>query len=203
MAALPSLASLQDLEERLGRSLSGTDAARAEALLRDASAAVRRFTRQEITRRESTERVAVVRGHARLSQMPVVSITSVVDLNGVTVSATWESEQIVEVWPILVVNGPSETSTSLRCAPPYADVTYVHGFATVPEDVVAVVCQVAGRAFGRPADSAGATSEQIGTYRVTVGAAAAAGALGLLEDEKRILTDYRTTRGPIMLSTRL
>jgi len=191
--SLPPFASLADLEARLGRTLTGAEATRAEALLGDASAAVRRFTGQEITFRSSTDRVLVRDGCAVLSQWPVIAVSGATDINGVALSPTWDGGQVVELGAVWVINATPST----LAATPYADVTYAHGFAEVPDDIAAIVCQMAARAFGRSADLAGVTSETIGSYSVTVGAAAAAGAVGMLEDEKRILRAFKPPRQPI------
>lgn len=197
MAALPPLAPVGDLEDRLGRSVtSAPDLARAEALLRDASAAVRRFTEQEITFRRSTELVRVNRGVALLAQAPVTAVLSATDTNGVILSPTWYGEQTVQVGAVLVVNGPSG-----RSAPTLARITYEHGYEAVPDELIAIVCQIAGRAYGRPPDQTGNTSETVGSYSVSIGPAAAAGAVGMLPDEVKILARYRPARRAIQLGS--
>jgi hypothetical protein len=67
--------------------------------------------------------------------------------------------------------------------------------ADVPADIFAVICQIVGRALGRPADEAGITQESIGSYSYSVGAAAAAGAVGLLNDERAVLDRHRIVVG--------
>ena len=60
---------------------------------------------------------------------------------------------------------------------------------------MAVVCQIAARAFGRPADQTGVSSETIGQYSYQVGGAAAAGPVGMLADERAVLDRYRRVGG--------
>lgn len=195
---LPLLASVADLEARLGRSLTA-ETTRATALLRDASAAVRRFTGQEITSRRSTVRALVSCGGVVLPQQPVTAVHGVVTipgtLNGVSqaggavIAFSWYSGALVDAAsPTLFVTWPSSG---------YVEVDYTHGLAAVPDEIIAVVCQVAGRAFGTPSDQAGTTAETVGSYSRSTGGAAAAGPLGLLDDERRILAAYRAPQRPI------
>lgn len=183
---MPALATTNDLALRLGRTFTVEEEARAAALLDDASAAVRAYTGQQFTAGTATaERHTPIRGAVRLWQRPVNSITSVVDDAGDAVAYdTWfEGDRLV---------GFTTTSP--------VKVTYTYGYATIPPDVVAVVCQIAGRAFGMTADSGGVTQEAIGSYSYTVGAAAAAGPLGLLPAEREVLDRYRYVAGMGYLS---
>lgn len=68
-----------------------------------------------------------------------------------------------------------------------------------PDDVVAIVCQMVGRSIGRPADETALRQEAIAGYSYTVGAAASAGPVGLLADEKEALRDYRKPAGTVHL----
>lgn len=203
--ALVPLANVDDLETRLGRTLTATEGPRAEALLDDASAAVRGYTGQQITRPEpddddarvSTTRLKVNGGTVRLPQRPVTAVTAVADTNGNNVLFTWYAGEVIQVAPnvpdswawVPWVNGIA-----------YVDVTYAHGYDEVPGDIVAVVCQMAARALGQAPDDSGKTSETIAGYSYTVGTAAASGAVGLLPDEKAVLDRYRRPAGMAVLS---
>src|SRR6185295_7220397 len=106
----------------------------------------------------------------RLPQRPVSAVNSITEPAGdTTVGFTWYAGDIV----------------TLDSIPPagWVDVNYDHGYDDAPDDIIGVVCNIAGRAFGTPADEGGYQSETIGTYSYAVGAAAAAGASGLLNDE--------------------
>jgi hypothetical protein len=69
-------------------------------------------------------------------------------------------------------------------------VTYSHGFATVPTDVVSVVCAMVTRVFQNPSNL---RSETVGSYSVTYTIPATGEALGinLSRYEKQILDRYR------------
>lgn len=173
---MPALASRSDLEARLGRALAGDDATRADALLDDASAAVRAYTGQTFEAGSSTVRVRARGRSVRLAQRPVTAVSAVKDVDGNDVGFDWYAG----------------STFTIDAAPlgGWLDVTYDHGGA-IPDVVKAVVCQVAGRAFGSKAEQAGYTSESVGGYSYAVGTAAAAGPLGLLDDERRALDPYR------------
>src|SRR5436189_3923873 len=144
---MASLATLDDLEARIG---TLTDPARAQAILDDVSARVRAYTGQDFTLTEDHEvRLKVRAGTVRLPQRPVVDVSAVASTTGASVVHLWDSGQIV------ALAGYGSALHSFEVEPfttrePFVDVTYSHGYETVPADIVAVVCQVAGRAYGRP-----------------------------------------------------
>lgn len=185
---MAALATVDDLEVRLGRTLSDTEADQAEALLDDASAAVRAYIGQSVNTAEQTTRLRVRNGAVRLPRTPVTDVESVTDVDGNDIDFTWDAGQVVTLGRSFTDGWSIEPT---RSAYTWVDVTYTAGWTSVPADLVAVVCQIAGRALGRPADSTGMTSESIAGYSYSVGAAAAAGPLGLLSDERAVLDRYR------------
>lgn len=189
---LASLATVADLEGRLGRTFTVAESARATLLLADASAAVRAYTGQQFTAATSTVRLAVRNGAVRLPQRPVSDVDTVVDTDANDVTFTWHAGDVVHVTADVPDSWAWEPRTSGLS---HVDVTYTHGYDEIPAEVVAVVCQIAGRAFGRPADQAGVTQESIDDYSYAVGAATAAGGVGMLRDEKAALDRYRRVVG--------
>lgn len=177
--ALDSLATVDELEGRLGRDFTGEEHSRAELLLADASAAVRAYCGQQFSAGTSTVRLGVRNRVVRLPQRPVVDVTTIEDTDGNDVTFTWFFGEMVEV------DGTAG----------WVDVTYEHGYDDVPGDIVAVVCQIAGRAFGATAADAAIARERIGTYEIQLGPAAAAGGVGMLNDEKAVLNRYRRVGG--------
>lgn len=171
---MAALATVAQLEARLGRDIpAGTETTRATALLDDVSAAIRAYTGQAFAQDVTTVRLRA-RGYAvRLAQRAVNDVTAVVDVEGNAVEFTWHAGSLIKL-SSLPLDG-------------WVDVTYDHGDDTVPDAIVAIACQIAGRALGTKADSAGITQETIGSYSYSIGAAAAAGAFGILESEKAIL----------------
>jgi hypothetical protein len=184
-----ALASLSDLSARTSITIADGDV-RALALLDDASAAVRAYTGQDFTQATTTARLRMRGGVVRLPQRPVTDVTAVQDVNGNDVAYTWDSGDAVYISGGGVVV-PFDVEPFRTTQATFLDVTYEHGYATVPDDIVAVVCQIAGRAYGRAVEDSGMTQESITNYSYSVGAAAAAGGLGMLNDEKAVLDRYR------------
>jgi hypothetical protein len=195
---LDPFATSDDVVERLGRELSPSEAQRIDALLVDASGSIRARSRQIITRAVSTLRVRPIPdsrprrqyrqdifysyenrdrrvGLVSLPQRPVNSITSV-KWEGTDLAYRWDGLSIIEVGTLRPV-----------------DVVYDHGYDTTNDDlgvldtIGGICCQIVGRALGRPADTVGLQQESIAGYSYTVGAAAAAGAAGMMQDEKDAL----------------
>lgn len=188
------LATLDDLQARIGRTLDGDDAIRALAILDDATAAVRSYTGQTISEDTTTDRLQPRQGLLRLPQRPVTAVSAVTNVDGDAVSYTWDHGSVVHL------GGYGYPLNSFEVEPfrnrrPYLDVTYTHGYATVPADIIAVVCQIAGRAYGRALEDTGLQSESIAGYSYSLGAAAAAGGLGMLNDERAVLDRYRIVGG--------
>lgn len=192
------LATPEDIHDRIGRDLTQAELIRLPALLADASAAVRNYTGASFTQATSSVKLRVRNGRVRLPQRPVTAITTVKGLNlDGTVGAAiagwrWDGYQELSVGaPSLIANGPWypwDRYWSL-------EVTYTHGYPSVPGDVRAVVCSIALRALGRKPDEAGLMSESIDGYSYQVGSAGAAGPLGMLPDEHAALDVYRQTAG--------
>ena len=70
-------------------------------------------------------------------------------------------------------------------------ITYTAGYVIVPEDVKAICCQMALRAYGANPLKSGMTQEAITNYSYQQGQAAAAGAIGMLPIEKDALRRYK------------
>lgn len=170
-----ALATKAQLEERLGRALTTQEAKRAPALLDDASAAVRSIT-GALTAGSQTVRVRARGGLVRLRRAPT-AVAAVADVDGNALEFTWYAG----------------TQITLAAVPlgGYVDVTFTAG--AVPKIVVAVVCQMVLRALGVNPDDTAYQQESVGDYSRTVGAAAAAGAIGMLASEE----DQLRKLGPV------
>lgn len=194
------LVDVDDVLQRLALDLTGAPLLRLIALIQDASVAVRSEAGgQRISRATSTIRTTAC-GRFALPQYPVVSITSVtqfdpdaVDGVGDAVAYEWDGLNTITFsgWP-----DGFELNGWVRSV---ANMTYVHGYDPVPDDIVAVVSQMAGRAYGLPASDSGVTQESLGAYSVSYGIAAASGGVGMLPDERAIVQRYRRPRAPISM----
>lgn len=166
------------------------------ALVQDASAAVRSEAGgQLISRAQSTIRATIWNRYA-LPQHPVVSIASITQYDtGDPITYVWDGLNTVIFW-----GWPNRFDINLTgWFPPVANITYTHGYDPVPDDIVAVVAQMAGRAYGLPATESGINQESLGAYSVSYGTAAASGGVGMLPDERTIVRRYRRPRAPISM----
>lgn len=194
------LATQADLEDALQRSLDPSQAAFA---IRRASARVRKYCRQEITLVENDTVTLPAGGRIlRLPQRPVVvddtHPLTVVELFGVsnqeytalegrdftrigtelTRGEQWWAPSRLMGWPFMRPMGI------------WADrvrVTYSHGYAEVPDDIVDVVCDLAAMNLTNPQ---GLRSESIDDYSRTFAAETIGGAQ-LTDQHKEDLRPYR------------
>lgn len=171
--ALPPLATAADLQARSSVPLTGPPE-RIDAVLADASAAVRAYSTQEFTRSTTTDWMAV-RQPLRLPQRPVNEVIDVTDPAGEPVSFAWDGLDTIDVDPFQTV----------------VAVEYDHGYDEVPPEVLAIVCSVAGRTLATPPGATSVTQESITNYSVSFGPVAASGASGLFNAEAAILDRYR------------
>lgn len=206
MPALPALASSADLEARLGRDLTAAEAARAAALLADASALVRSYTRQTFTLVEDDGAVLRAQGgEIRLPQRPVTAVASVVAIGGsdavpdVTVADwVWDGLDLIRVGAgCCVINLPEVWWDDEDGYPGTYRVTYSHGYATVPADVVRVVCGMALRTLTAPTMAGGVTSETVGPYSYRIDQPGTGLAVALTAADKKDLDGYRVTEAQI------
>jgi len=139
-----ALATIADVEARLGRELTTSEDSQATAWLIDASAMFVQRARQKFEVSESTVRLFPRDGIVRLVQRPVIEVTSVTDIDGSEIDFTYDGHQsIYELGtysPVIV--------------------TYDHGSDTIPEDVVAVVAGMVVRTLLIPDDAAAGIQQQ-------------------------------------------
>ena len=179
---METLATSTDVEDRLGRSLTDDESPRVDVLLLDASAAVRGYTGQTISRGQVT--IEIWSDGCGCFELPGRSPSNVsaVDADSVTVDVDrvglrkWSA-----VWEGLLT------------------VTYMQGWDPVPDDIVAVTAQMVGRALGVSLDASAVTQESTGPFSVSFGAAGSAGGLGFLPAETAVLDRYRTGAGPRLI----
>lgn len=207
---MASLATQADLEARLGRGLTTAEQARVEALLDDASALIRAYTRQDFDQTAGDEIVLrPVGSRLRLPQRPVTAVTSVVALGGgvipdLTLPAgtwTWDGVDLVDVWPLdsrVWVSLPEAWSDAGWPVDTYR-VTYSHGYAQVPADVVAVVCGMVNRVLLSPSLVEGLVQERIGqySYQLQQGVGASGASVRLTDVDRAALARYRRMSGTI------
>ena len=139
-----ALATIADVEARLGRALTGGETSQATAWLVDASAMFVQRAVQKFQVSESTVRLFPRDGIVRLVQRPVIEIVSVTDIDGVEIDYTYDGHQSIYelgTYSPVIVN-------------------YDHGSADIPDDVVAVVAGMVVRTLLVPDDAAAGIQQQ-------------------------------------------
>ena len=188
---MTDLASVDDVADLLGLDSSGLNEAQAAAMLAQASAKFRAEAFCDFTAETSTVVLRVTGATVSLPQRPVTEVTSVNAVNSDGTSDTalvgWLFDGISTIsvddqaW---VINGPN------LCRTDTVEVTWDHGFTTVPEDVRWAVASMAARAISSPAP-AGVTGETIGAYSYRTGLGTASFAASMTPDEVKIAHRYR------------
>jgi len=172
-----------------------------ERAITEATAAIRNYCHQYIELVSGDEITLDCAGGTRLflPELPVVSVASVVeDDEALTVDDDYKLGQ----WGIL-----HRVSRDWEAGIQIVTITYTHGYATLPDDVVAVCARAAGRVFqvGLRSDDTdgvpGVAAKGLGDFSVSytseVGGGVGEGLMGvsgarmLLLSEKDILDRYR------------
>ncbi len=198
---MANFATIQDIEDFLQMDI--TDPAKvlsAQRALAEASAAIRNYTRQYLEKVDDEAITLDSAGGYRLflPELPVISIDSVVE----------DSETLVAIDDYKL----GQHGILHRIDQKWAEgiqnitITYTHGYATIPDDIVAVCTRAASRAYQaglKAADSdgiAGVASKQLGDFSVAFqaesggageGLLGASGSRMLLLSEKDTLDRYR------------
>jgi hypothetical protein len=202
VAVLPSLATVADLATLLGRTFTPQQELQAQALLDQASAVVRAYVRQDISRATTTDTFTMRRtpvlhrcaGAVTLPQRPVVDIETVL-VNGVPTQDWWQDGSD------LLLRSAAWDRPPAAHRPPQVTVTYTHGYDPVPADIQAIVMQAANRVIVNPS---GIRSETVGGESVTYLIPAVGEYLGVLlsRTEQKVLDRYRRTAGSVNLRSR-
>lgn len=200
---MADLATVADLEARLGRSLTVDEAARAAALLKDASAKVREFTGQTFTAVAGD--VIVLRPVGvllRLPQRPVTAVTAVAAVapDGVATAPmsgwSWDGRDKVDLTYATWSADFTAPAWRDRMAPDAYQVTYDHGDPTAPDIVVATVCAMVMRTLLSPSMTPGMAGERIGaySYQLQQGASATGASVTMTADDEKDLRRYGPRR---------
>lgn len=207
------LADLSDISDRLGRPLTEAEETRAQALLVDASAKVRSYTKQNFTRTDNeTVVVRAQQGEIRLPQRPVIDVTSVVAIGAGGAPdlpvAGWQWDGLDTVRAVTdspAINMPELWhEEDVEAYPGTYRVTYSHGDAQVPDVVVGIVARMVLRTLTAPSLAGGVTGETIGPYSYRTDGSGVGTAVLMGEDDRQELKDagYRPTAGMSMVKYR-
>lgn len=194
-----ALVDTTDVENRLGRDLTDEETARLPFIIDDVSAAVIGYTGQSFELDTTTIRLKVKYGVVRLPQRPVVSVDSVETVAGADVSYTWDTRDRLDIPGCGTPINAFEVEP-FRHPLNYVNVTYEHGYTETPPDVVGVVCSIILRTLGQAPTDGAVISESIDDYTYRLGSTGAAGAFGLLADERATLDRYKRAGGSMVLA---
>lgn len=171
-----ALATIADVEARLGRSLTVAEQPKAAAYLEDASALFIQRAVQKFEVGESTVRLFPKDGIVRLVQRPVIEIVEVKDIDGVEIDYTFDGHQSLY---------------DLGAYTPVT-VTYEHGSATIPADVVACVAGMVARTLSiSPDAAAGVTQQSVGPFSQSYATWAVGGQVMMSPAEAKVADYYR------------
>jgi hypothetical protein len=208
--SLPSLASPDDIVARLGRNLNQTEMARIDALLKDGSAIIRRYCRQDFTWFDAdVTKVHADGGIIVLPWRPIESIDEVLALSGVKgipdIPVTWYHFDDVDTITVMspsysgIINLPEIWYEETFWWGGSFRITGAHGYHEIPDDVTAVLCTAIISELSTPTMSATLASESIGAYSYSMRRTSGAGLNAALEDAgmKTALADYRKKYGTV------
>lgn len=169
-----ALATIADVEARLGRSLTVSELPKATAYLEDASAMFVQRSIQKFEVGESTVRLFPKDGIVRLVQRPVIDVVEVKDIDGVEIDYTFDGHQSLY---------------DLGAYTPVT-VTYEHGSMEIPADVVACVAGMVARTLSiSPDAAAGVTQQSVGPFSQSY-ATWAVGAQVMMSPAEAKVADY-------------
>jgi hypothetical protein len=185
---MADLVSLQDITELTGVSYDPNQITRINSLIKGASARVRKFLGRELTKGTYAFQTRDLIGN-HLPETPVESITSAKDFNNVDVLYYWDGLEVIDLY-----RSGYETVEYITMNPIIASfiVTYVGGYAVIPDDIKHVVMSMVLRAYGVDPTDGGKTGESIQGYSYQTGMIGAAGPSGMLPEEMATLQVYKT-----------
>jgi hypothetical protein len=218
---LPALATLDDVAAVVGRTLTPTETTNATRLLSMASGMVRRYTRQTIT--QVVDDVITLPGSwgqtLTLPNRPVQSVSSVVFNGGTMPNTKWKligddlflgtgafmPDYGSQLWggnalwgPAGSTVGPQATGATFQGPQASLEITYTHGYAEVPWDIIN---EVAGMVAMQLSTEVGISSEQVGGYKVSYDRAQSGG-MTLPAETKSVLNFYRKRATTSSIATR-
>lgn len=155
---------------------------RADLILAGVSGTIRAYTGQHFDQVNAEEIVLDSIGSSvlLLPQLPVTAVTAVADLEDATATFVVPDDYRWSELGILRRTGGQRWAEGLR----RYQVTYSHGYATIPDDLKLIVLRAAARATANPE---GLTQESMGNYSASWGMSVA----GLTDIDRRDLDRYR------------
>ena len=208
---LPTLATPDDVVDRLGRNLNQVEAARIDALLRDGSTIIRRYCRQDfVYETDMAEILAADAGEIKLPNRPVWNISSVTWQSGnpsiMDLGINWyvfdgiDKITIPSPYESGVINLPAMWQDVGWYSDSY-EVVYSYGYNDPPNEAVTVLCTAIISELSTPTMSATLASESVGAYSYSMRRTSGAGLNAALLDAgmATALADFRRKQGTIAI----
>lgn len=196
MTSLPPLADITDIEVRLPATTS-IDVDRTVALLTDASAVIRSFTKRTFSVTELTEEIRPIGARLKLSNRPVRDVTElkmvmVLGEEPVPALGWWwgGGDEVYLLTGEQIINSSGAIDQLLAHHTPLMYVTYTAGDDEVPDDVTGVVCSMVIRSLTSPG-AGSMISENVGPFGYRLSDAAVQGPLTMTQSERELLKRYR------------
>lgn len=194
---------------RLGRALNQVESARADALIGDASAIIRRYCHEDfVLYKGDTITIKADAGTIKVPHRPIQAINSVTAISGAPgipdIEVFWYVfdgiDEITIPAPVYsgIINLPEYWYEYQWFSQSFL-INDDHGYAQTPDDVMAVLCTAVISELSTPTMSATLMSESIGAYSYSMRRTSGAGLNAALIDAgmKTALADYRAGQGTI------
>lgn len=192
-----AFAALSDVEALVLSPLTTDQQARVDKLLVQAANKIRGYTRQTFDYGTTTDKVRALGNLVRLPQRPVIAVTGVklIDYLG-------------NEWPVpaygfdgidrldlalygTVLNLPEAVSLEGYWSGT-VEVTYEHGYQTIPQEIIDLNAELVARIFNSPTQGVvGVRSQGVGPYNVSLDPATGGGMIVLTDEDKATLDKYR------------
>lgn len=200
MSVLPPLAQPSDVAARLGQPVP-TDSvvlAQINARLADASSVVRGFCKRTFTQMQTTQVLRPTGSTVKIPDRPVISVDSIYLIGYAQQliplpTFLWDGAD--EVWlgygpNDQIINVPESLTDLWLYRTPLVKLTWTHGYAVMPDDIVAITAGMVVRAMSTP--NGGVISGQTaGEFSYRLSPHAATGPLALTDAERDVLKSYR------------
>jgi hypothetical protein len=207
---LPSLATPDDIVARLGRNLDQTEAARVDAMLKDGSAIIRRYAREDFVYVSGDLlKVKADAGTITIPKVPVVSVDGLTAESGnpmiPNLLITWyffdgiDTIMVPDPHVAGIINLAEWWYDTEWSTQPFL-LKWTHGYTYVPPEVNGLLCNAIISELSTPTLSATVQSESIGAYSYSMRRRAIGGGLyATLTDfgMQSLLADYRKSTGTI------
>lgn len=174
---MPAVVTRDDLAGLLGRPIAASEQARADRVIDIAEAEVQAYCDRVGIVQQVDDVVKLLGARASELVLPAGPVDSV--------SAVLLDDEAVDGWALVGDSLLRSTTGGVSWGSPYSTltVTYTHGYAIPPAEIVAAVLLVAARAFEIPQ---GVRSEQLGAESVTYAPTEG----GLTQQERMLLRRF-------------